>query len=208
MAPLSGAMPADMRAVAGKTPDSSGRRAAGAKSPFYNALLAHDLRGDDAAGGARGERAAADRAGDRQLPAAADRQCGRGPETLVRVRGRSADRRGANRHADAQPALAAGARAAVARSKPPRKAVWGAHRPSRSFRTWKPARRMDCSCATPGIPVYGVTGISLRSRRRARARQGRTDPREVVQRRAGVRLSARARAREPATRRRSERSVP
>ncbi len=129
-----------------------GRGAPGREVTLPQRAPSHDLRRHDAAGGSRRERAAADGAGDRQLPAAADRRCRCRPEGARPRPGRSANHRGAHRHADTQPALAAGARATV-RNRSRRESRLGKRtgRPHHSL-TWKPGRPTACTCATPGFP--------------------------------------------------------
>ena len=56
----------------GQDARSGGRRAPRCEVAVPQRAASHDVRGDDAAGRACGERAAADRAGDRQLPAPPD----------------------------------------------------------------------------------------------------------------------------------------
>ena len=67
----------DMRAVARGPPDPAAWRASPPQAPLYNSLHAHDLRGHAAGGRARGQRAAADGARDRELPHAARRDARR-----------------------------------------------------------------------------------------------------------------------------------
>ena len=129
-----------------------GRGAPGREVTLPQRAPSYDLRRDDAAGGSRRERAAADGAGDRQLPAAADRRCGCRPEGARPRPCRSANHRGAHRHAYTQPALAPGARATV-RNRSRRESRLGKRtgRPHHSLHGNRGDRR-PATCATPGFP--------------------------------------------------------
>ena len=135
----------------GKTPDPAAAARLAAKSPFHNALLRTTCVATMLQGGARGERAAADGAGDGQLPAPPDRRmprpfsrrsCASSPIRRSSWR-RSARRRRArrrrSRRSRSRAIEAAAGRCGEARRRCP------------SFPTWRRARPMAFFCATPAF---------------------------------------------------------
>ena len=143
----SGADAADMRAVSVLPTDEAAARRLSATIAVLQRDAAHDLRADAARRRPCRERAAADRARHHQLPDAAGREAGRRPAGAGACRRRPADRGGADRDADAEPAVAARARRGVGHRG--RRAGHLGPRADRAA-SWKRARRMACSCATPG----------------------------------------------------------